>query len=71
MSAPQLAPFTAADYREMPDDSRRYQLVEGELQRFIFAESAAKPVALIDEPETFASPLFPDLTLATTEIFRR
>lgn len=31
MSAPQLAPFTAADYREMPDDGRRYQLVEGEL----------------------------------------
>jgi Uma2 family endonuclease len=183
MSAPQLAPFTAADYREMPDDGRRYQLVEGELfiapapntfhqfvqknllcllhnfllrhplgtvlgapcdvylddlnifqpdvlyvsrehaarihddgihgapdlaieilspssaaldrrkrgllakagavefwqidpalrqiQRFVLAESAAKPVALIDEPETFASPLFPGLTLATTEIFRR
>ena len=31
MSAPQLAPFTAADYRDMPDDGRRYQLVEGEL----------------------------------------
>lgn len=183
MSASQIAPFTAADYREMPDDGRRYQLVEGELfmapapntyhqfvqrnlltilqgyllprpggtvlgapcdvyldelnvfqpdvlyltrehigrihddgihgapdlaieilspssaaldrrkrtllakagaiefwqvdpalrqiQRFIFAENPAKPVALIDEPETFTSPLFPGLTLATTDIFRR
>ena len=183
MSAPQIAPFTAADYQEMPDDGRRYQLVEGELfkapapntfhqfvqknllrildtyllqhpvgtvlgspcdiylddlnvlqpdllyvtsehaarihddgihgapdlaieilspssaaldrrkrgllakagtvefwqvdpalrqiQRFVFAENAAKPVALIDEPETFISPLFPGLTLATAEIFRR
>ena len=42
-----------------------------QIQRFVFAESAAKPVALIDEPETFASPLFPGLTLATAEIFRR
>ena len=183
MSAPQIAPFTAADYREMPDDGRRYQLVEGEffmapapntfhqsiqanlicilrpfvlqhasgavlgapcdvylddstvfqpaviyvtrehaarihddgihgapdlaieilspssatldrrkrsllaragtvefwqvdpalrqIQRFVFAESAAKPVALIDEPETFSSALFSGLTLATAEIFRR
>lgn len=42
-----------------------------QIQRFVFAEHAAKPVALIDEPETFASPLFPGLTLATSEIFRR
>jgi Uma2 family endonuclease len=183
MSAPQIAPFTATEYRAMPDDGRRYQIVEGELfmapapntfhqtvqanllcilrpfvlqrglgtvlgapcdvyldetnvfqpdvlfiandhiarikddgihgppdlaieilspstaaldrrkrtllakagtvefwqidpalrqiQRFVFAESMNKPVALIDEPETFSSPLFPGLVLATPEIFRR
>jgi Uma2 family endonuclease len=42
-----------------------------QIQRFVFAENPAKPVALIDEPETFMSPLFPGLTLATGEIFRR
>jgi len=42
-----------------------------QIQRFVFAENFAKPIALIDEPETFASPLFPELTLATAEIFRR
>lgn len=42
-----------------------------QIQRFVFAENTAKPVALIDEPETFTSPLFPGLTLATAEIFRR
>ena len=31
MSAPLVAPFTTADYREMPNDGRRYQVVEGEL----------------------------------------
>ncbi len=41
-----------------------------QLQRFVFAENPAKPVELIDEPETFSSPLFPGLTLDTTEIFR-
>jgi len=41
-----------------------------QIQRFVFAENPAKPVALIDEPETFASPLFPGLTLATADIFR-
>ncbi len=183
MSAPQTAFFTAAEYREMPDDGRRYQLVEGELfmapalntfhqfvqsnllymlkhylrqhpighvlgapcdiyidelnvfqpdvlfistanaarihdegirgapdlaieilspssaavdrrkrtllakagtvefwqidpalrqvQRFVFAENQAKPIALIDEPETFTTPLFPDLIVETSEIFRR
>jgi Uma2 family endonuclease len=183
MSATHVAPFTAADYREMPDDGRRYQLVDGDLlmapapntfhqivqrnllttlqvyllshplgtvlgapcdvyldelnvvqpdvlfvsrahaerihddgihgapdlvieilspasaaldqrkrallakagtvefwqidpalrqiQRFVFAENAAKPVALIDEPEAFSSPLFPGLTLASAELFRR
>ena len=42
-----------------------------QLQRFVFAENAAKPVALIDEPETFTSPLFPGLKIATKDIFRR
>lgn len=42
-----------------------------QIQRFVFAENVAKPVALIDEPETFTSPLFPGLTLATADIFRR
>jgi Uma2 family endonuclease len=42
-----------------------------QLQRFVFAENTAKPIALIDEPETFSSPLFPDLVLATQDIFRR
>lgn len=183
MSAPLVAPFTTADYREMPNDGRRYQVVEGELftaptpnsfhqfvqknllfilegylllhpvgtvlgapcdvylddfslfqpdvlyvtrehdariqadgihgapdlvieilspssaaldrrkrgllakagtvefwqidpalrqlQRFVFNESAAKPIALIDEPESFTSPLFPGLTLAIAQIFQR
>ena len=42
-----------------------------QIQRFVFAENTAKPIALIDEPETFASPLFPELTLATSDIFHR
>ena len=42
-----------------------------QIQRFVFAESMNKPVALIDEPESFSSPLFPGLVLATPEIFRR
>ena len=42
-----------------------------QIQRFVFAENHPKPVALIDEPETFASALFPGLALATAEIFRR
>lgn len=42
-----------------------------ELQRLVFDENAVKPVALIDEPETFTAPLFPGLTLASAEILRR
>lgn len=42
-----------------------------QIQRFVFAENSAKPVALIDEPETFSSPLFPDLLIDTKDIFRR
>ena len=42
-----------------------------QIQRFVFAERPNKPVELIDEPETFTSPLFPGLVLATAEIFRR
>lgn len=42
-----------------------------QIQRFVFAENSAKPVALIDEPEAFVSPLFPSLKIATADIFRR
>jgi Uma2 family endonuclease len=42
-----------------------------QIQRFVFAKNVAKPIELIDEPETFTSSLFPDLTLATGDIFRR
>ena len=42
-----------------------------QIQRFVFAESMNKPVELVDEPETFSSPLFPGLVLATADIFRR
>jgi len=42
-----------------------------QIQRFVFAENTVKPVALIDEPETFSSPLFPDLVIDTKDIFRR
>ncbi|MBM3856286.1 MAG: hypothetical protein FJ399_24525 [Verrucomicrobia bacterium] len=31
MPASQTAPFTATEYREMLEDGRRYQIVEGEL----------------------------------------
>ncbi len=42
-----------------------------QIQRFDFARDAAKPVQIIDEGETFECPLFPGLTLATAEIFKR
>jgi Uma2 family endonuclease len=42
-----------------------------QIQRFDFARDQAKPVQLIDEGETFASPLFPGLTISTAEIFKR
>lgn len=42
-----------------------------QIQRFVFAENTTKPVALIDEPETFSSPLFPDLVIDTRDVFRR
>lgn len=41
-----------------------------QIQRFVFAENRNKPVALIDEPETFTTALLPGLILATSEIFR-
>ncbi len=84
MAAPSLAIHSVVDHRALPDDGPRCQLVEGELimapasntfhqqtQRFVFAEDPAKPVALIDEPEAFVSPLLAGLTLATAEVFRR
>ena len=42
-----------------------------QIQRFVFAESVNKPVELIDEPETFSSPLFSGLVPATADIFRK
>jgi Uma2 family endonuclease len=42
-----------------------------QIQRFDFARDAAKPVQIIDEGETFESPLFPGLVLSTQAIFKR
>jgi len=74
-----LSPSSAALDRRKRDHFARAGTVEfwqidpalRQLQRFVFAENRAKPVALIDDPETFSSPLFPELVIATAEIFRR
>lgn len=74
-----LSPSTAAQDRRKRGNFAAAGTVEfwqidpalRQIQRFVFAENLAKPVALIDEPETFTSPLFPDLTIATADIFRR
>jgi Uma2 family endonuclease len=42
-----------------------------QIQRYDFARDSAKPVQLIEEDETFSTPLLPGLTLAAAEIFRR
>lgn len=42
-----------------------------QIQRYDFARDQAKPVALIEEDETFATPLLPELTLSAAEIFKR
>jgi len=42
-----------------------------QIQRYDFASDTAKPVALIEENETFSTPLLPGLTFAATEIFKR
>lgn len=31
MPAPQIELFTVADYRALPEDGKRYQLIEGEI----------------------------------------
>ena len=42
-----------------------------QIQRYDFARDAAKPVQLLEENETFSTPLLPGLTLAAEEIFKR
>lgn len=42
-----------------------------QIQRFDFTRDQVKPVQLIDEGETFETPLFPGLKIATAEVFRR
>ena len=42
-----------------------------QIQRYDFAQDTAKPVQLIEENETFSTPLLPDLTLSAAEIFKR
>lgn len=42
-----------------------------QIQRFEFARDPAKPTQLIDDGETFTSPLFPGLTISAAEIFKR
>jgi Uma2 family endonuclease len=42
-----------------------------QIQRYDFARDAAKPVQLIEENETFATPLLPGLEFSAAEIFRR
>lgn len=41
-----------------------------QIQRFDFARDQAKPVQLIDDGETFETPLFPGLAIAAAEIFK-
>ena len=42
-----------------------------QIQRYDFARDTAKPVQLIEENETFETPLLPGLMLVAAEIFRR
>jgi len=42
-----------------------------QIQRYDFARDTAKPVDLIEENETFSTPLLPGLALAVAEIFKR
>ncbi len=42
-----------------------------QIQRYDFARDTAKPVQLIEEDETFSTPLLPGLTLSAAEIFKR
>lgn len=42
-----------------------------QIQRFDFRRDQAKPVQIIDENDTFESPLFPGLAISAAEIFKR
>jgi Uma2 family endonuclease len=42
-----------------------------QIQRYDFARDTAKPVQLIEEDETFSTPLLPELTLSAADIFKR
>ncbi len=42
-----------------------------QIQRYDFARDVARPVQLIEEVETFSTPLLPGLTLSAAEFFRR
>lgn len=42
-----------------------------QIQRFDFIRDQVKPIQIIDEGETFESPLFPGLVISTVEIFKR
>ncbi len=42
-----------------------------QVQRYDFARDQAKPVQLIEEDETFETPLLPSLVISAAEIFRR
>lgn len=42
-----------------------------QIQRYDFARDQAKPVQLIEEDESFATPVFPGVTFVASEIFKR
>jgi Uma2 family endonuclease len=42
-----------------------------QIHLYDFARDPAKPVRMVDEDETFATPILPGLTLAAAEIFKR
>jgi Uma2 family endonuclease len=42
-----------------------------QIQRYVFAQDPAKPVQLVEEDETFSTPLFPGLAISAAEIFKR
>lgn len=42
-----------------------------QIQIYEFAKNPAKPTRILEEDETFSTPLLPDLTLSAAEIFKR
>jgi Uma2 family endonuclease len=42
-----------------------------QIQRYDFARDQARPAQLIEEDETFATPLLPGLVFSAAEIFKR